>query len=207
LDGGDGSTLINAGVLFERINYSPRYFLPAGKQAENVLQNLINLNKNIIRLHPPSEGEAEVESQSGTIQRTAAAPATHESSAPVPFVMALPKAHKAQRLHGAIEKDKTGNRVGLRSILEYLASVLHTEIRIGREQTSKRNPAHYNTDANLIRDRSGANAAWGTHELGHSLSNYMRHSHPLYMRGITKELVDLTQSADSFASAIWAALL
>ncbi len=107
-----------------------------------------------------------------------------------------------EKLLKSIEADKKRitPRVGLRSITEFLADILSASMKVGRTQTTKKNPAHLLTIANLIRTRSGS---WQVnfHELGHALSCYLNEMHPDWFKKIEKDLVALTYDIDSFASA------
>jgi hypothetical protein len=92
------------------------------------------------------------------------------------------------------------NRVGFRSIVEYLAGLVHTRLLVGRTQTSARHPAQYERTPHIVRSRTGF-AQWNIHEVGHALSGWLRDEHPRWYAGISGRLVALTQADGSMASA------
>ncbi len=96
--------------------------------------------------------------------------------------------------------DPTGDKVGSRSIVDYVNQLMAVPMHVGKTQTTKRNPAHYLSRYHIIRSRSGA---WqlNFHEAGHALSALLRDAKKGWSRGLGEALIALTQEPGSFASA------
>lgn len=119
-----------------------------------------------------------------------------------PAFVSQPAATKeGGKLIKAITDDKVG-AIGARSIIRFLNDAMGTEMRVGSEQVSKNNPAHYHTGFHLIRTLSGG-SDYDFHELGHALSALLGRKN---LRGpmLKTRLLELTDPAmypDTNASA------
>lgn len=99
---------------------------------------------------------------------------------------------EGSRLIAAIRSDKQGKRIGVRSIVAYLNKVLDLELRVGREQTTKKHPGHYMELYHMERARTEAGAT-NFHEAGHALWTFIKQTvAPSWMQGYGKMLTDLT---------------
>ncbi|HOJ04097.1 MAG TPA: strawberry notch family protein [Bacteroidota bacterium] len=215
LKSGDSQLLQNAGVVFERQSYESRHYLPTGRRGEEVLKKLAGLNKKIIAMYPPETGEGEVDAKSAVIHRaqrqsTGTSPTppptaipTRRYSVPQPaaWTQTPTTTREAQRLEKRMRGDSKGERIGMRSIVDWLGRQVHAELRVGKEQTTRRNPAHFESDSAIMRSRYPSSAAYNMHEMGHAISGYLRDRHPNLFRGMVDDLKALATAPGSLASA------
>ena len=91
-------------------------------------------------------------------------------------------------------------KAGLRSIVEFANDIVHTKMLVGKTQTTKRHPAHFEVMPHLIRTQSGV---WqlNFHEAGHGLSHLLAEADPAWKAGMNAGLISLTKRNDSYASA------
>lgn len=121
------------------------------------------------------------------------------------------KTSTGRKLLKSLQNDSGTNKVGLRSINDYLMELAHTVLFIGNTQTSKRNPAHYLGKVNskgrptgfgphIIRSRNGYTHL-NVHEVGHAISGYLASLDPRWHKSIASDLIKLTKRKGSVASA------
>ncbi len=102
----------------------------------------------------------------------------------------------AEGTHGKLllarlQNDPRGERVGVRSISEFLLDRVSAPLLVGKSQTSQKHPAHYQPKHHIVRSRS---ASWqlNLHEAGHAISAVMSDRHPDWMRELMPALESLT---------------
>ena len=88
-----------------------------------------------------------------------------------------PVTQAGKKLVSAIEKDAEGKKIGMRSIVNYINKALGVDVRIGKEQTTKKNPAHLSLNQQIIRSRMPLHTLM-FHEAGHAISNKMDKNSP-----------------------------
>lgn len=125
------------------------------------------------------------------------------STSPPPPWLATPPASKAGRLLvKRFARDVEGRVFGARSIAGHIGRAAQTELRVGRTQTTPRNPAHYNPTGHLIRARSGNSLSYVSHEVGHGISEVLRNQLPeAEINKVYRGLSTLTREPGSLASA------
>lgn len=122
--------------------------------------------------------------------------------APPAWVNMPSKTKQGKRIVGRIKSDPKGLKYGVRSIAENLSNVLDgLLVRQVREQTSKKNPAHYADQPHMIRTRSASEPAWMFHEQGHAISAIVREANPKFLKDFEDELIAMTKMPGSYASA------
>jgi len=123
---------------------------------------------------------------------------------------------KGQKLENRLQKDTEGKKYGLRHIVDYLNEAGKVEMRVGSEQVTRRNPAHYHgggkgsakqlegtVGPHLVRTKSG-NSPINIHEFGHALAVDLGKVDDAYgaiLNDMSAELIALTEMEGANASA------
>lgn len=88
-----------------------------------------------------------------------------------------PATKKGAKLINKINNDPGGFKTGMRSIVNYINDEFDIELRIGKEQVSKKNPAHYSRREHIIRSKYPLHTLM-FHEPGHGISNLLQEKSP-----------------------------
>lgn len=222
LRGGDDAMLVRLGAIRERRDYRMHVYLPTGIEGARVLQAIYDDGKVIVQMDQPDTGEEEMEAIAATVHHagrtkgkkggggaSGTPPPAMPSQAgnarkkyqPGSFTLSAPQTGSGQALALRLKNDPAGQKIGMRTIVDWLANVVHSEVRVGREQTSRRHPALFAGNPAIIRTQTGSGATYNMHEIGHALSSYLRDQNAQVFRGLGEDLKDLTQQAGSAASA------
>jgi hypothetical protein len=110
-----------------------------------------------------------------------------------------PVTGRMAKLIKGLNKDKDGKKYGPRHIMDFLLEISKAEMRVGREQVSKRHPAHYQPHYHLIRTGAGQ-ATYNTHEIGHALSADINVVDEKLAKAIRKAVKPLATWVGSLAS-------
>lgn len=114
---------------------------------------------------------------------------------------AKPATKAGAKLVDAIEADPKGEKVGMRSIVQFVTDLVKAELRVGLEQTTQKSPAHYmEGDYHLIRTKTDT---WqlNFHEAGHALAALLRETAPDFLKTLGGRLTALASRPGSMASA------
>jgi len=90
------------------------------------------------------------------------------------------KSKKAKQLAKKIKNDPDGSEVGMRSIINFLNDAVGIEMRVGKVNTTTRNPAHYQHSARLVRAREPGDVAV-FHEAAHGIHHQIQDVHPDFL--------------------------
>jgi hypothetical protein len=95
---------------------------------------------------------------------------------------------------------KDGQKVGVRSIVDFVNDAVGVEMRRSSSQTSKRHPAHYRPAGHVAFTRNSMSQI-NFHEAGHGLKELVEARSPKWFASFEKELLALTKAGGSMASA------
>jgi GGDEF domain-containing protein/predicted RNA methylase len=206
--------LLRHGVFTEMESYQTRYFIPVGEKGKKVFE-AITKTREVVAFREYSERDSGMASVKHAVRADPRPPelrlplrrGPHATQPADPDLQTVPwwedesETAGGRKLVAAIRKDVKGEKVGIRTIVDFLGAEVGTELRVGKEQTERKRPAHYEEDPHLIRSRTGNSMTYLAHELGHGISRVIRaQGGPAAYNRIRKGLRGITTMPGSFAS-------
>jgi len=189
------SALQSYGFLDEVIRYKRRWFA-IGRAAESVVGRLL-------RDHKVVRDITSADTSALNIHKGARPRITEESEEiAASYSSEPPETKKGKSLLDKLRRDtkqKGKKKVGLRSIVDFVNEQVKALMLVGKTQTTRRSPAHFEPGPHTIRTKSGT---WqlNFHEAGHALSALIGDENPAWFAHISKMLIELT-GPDTMASA------
>jgi hypothetical protein len=107
---------------------------------------------------------------------------------------------EGRRLIKGIEQWKPGKKGGVRQIVEFVTRASRAELRRSTSQTTKRHPANYRPQSNVIYTSDPSNP-WNFHEAGHAVADLVMSQQPDFFKPFEAELMGLVNAPGSMASA------
>lgn len=104
-----------------------------------------------------------------------------------------------KRLIHRLRRDGDGKKVGMRSIVKFVADSLAAKLNVGTEQTTARSPERYDRAAHLIRSRTGMSQA-DLHAAGHALAAILLDQDPATVNALAPRFKQIAILPGSFAT-------